>query len=181
MELLTPPPLPGTAEFDVVNPTPGDTLLQTPSALRKVKTSSQNNLAGLEGNTTGLPDLSVPPTITPQGMKAGVGAIVKMDSSGNETQMETDKPNIQSLAPIMRSHVPAPHAAKSKDYILPSQADEAGKKRWKDKMLSGHPGGRATSFEQWGQSYVIQFKTVIDAMSQSLRIKEYAGTSMFSE
>ncbi len=39
--LLKPPPLPGTVEFNAVNPTPGDALLQTLSALHKVKSSLQ--------------------------------------------------------------------------------------------------------------------------------------------
>ncbi len=48
-------------------------------------------------------------------------------------------------------------------------------------MLNGHPGGHATSFEQWGNSYATQFKTVIDMMPQSLRIKQDACNNMFNE
>ncbi len=87
----------------------------------------------------------------------------------------------QSPSPIERLHVPAPTPAKSKDYISPSQADEAGMRKWKDDMLSGHPSGCATSLEQWGNSYVTQFKTIIDTMTQSLRIKEDTYGNMFSE
>ncbi len=117
----------------------------------------------------------------PPRMKAGVGAVIRTASNRNETQMETDEPILQSQSPIERHHVPAPSAAKLKDYISPSQADEAGMRKWKDDMLCQHPGGHATSFEQWGNSYVTQSKTVIDTMTQLLRIKEDAYSNMFNE
>ncbi len=96
--------------------------------------------------------------------------------------METDEPNTQSPSPIEQPYVPTLMPAKSKDYILaPSQANETGMKKLKDDMLSGHPGGRATSFEQWGNSYATQFKTVIDMMTHALRNKEDAYSNMFNE
>ncbi len=95
--------------------------------------------------------------------------------------METDEPNTQSKSAIERPYVPTPTPAKLKDYIPPSQGDQAGMREWKDEMLSGHPGCRATSFEQWGNSYVTQFKVVFDKIIQSLRIKEEAFSNMFSE
>ncbi len=53
--------------------------------------------------------------------------------------METDKPNTQSMSAIERPSVPAPTTPKPKDYIPPSQADEAGMRKWKYDMLCGHP------------------------------------------
>ncbi len=90
-ELLAPPRLPGTAEFNAA-------LLQTPSALRKVQSSSQNNLADLAGNTAGPSNFNVPPPFAPPRMKAGIGAVIKSTPQvlkRKETQMETDKPNTQ--------------------------------------------------------------------------------------
>ncbi len=48
-------------------------------------------------------------------------------------------------------------------------------------MLKGHPGGRATTWEQWGNSFANQFKGVVDAMAHSLRIKEDSYCKMFTE
>ncbi len=95
--------------------------------------------------------------------------------------METDKPDTQSISPIERHHSPAPTPAKKKDYTLPSMADEAGMKKWIDDMLSGYPNSRATDFEWWGNSYATQFKTVINMMTQSLRIKEESHSNMFHD
>ncbi len=116
-ELLTPPPMPGTVEFNVANPTPGAALLQTPSFLQKVQSSSQNNLANLAGNTAGPSNFNIPPPFTPPGMKAGIGAVIKSTPQvlkRQETQMKTDEPNTQSPSPIEKSHVPALMPAKSK-------------------------------------------------------------------
>ncbi len=107
----------------------------------------------------------------------GVGALVKIIFtvlSRQETQMETDEPKPSTASE--RPCVPLP-----KDYISPSRADEAGMKLWANNILSGYPGGHATSFEQWGNSYVSQFKTVADTMIQSLRIKEEAYSNLFNE
>ncbi len=41
--------------------------------------------------------------------------------------------------------------------------------------------GQASEFEQWGNSYAIQFKAVLDAMTQSLKIKEDGYNDMFVE
>ncbi len=98
-----------------------------------------------------------------------------------ETQMEADEPDTQSQSPIERHQIPTPTTAKPKDYISPRMADKAGMRKWKDEMLQGHPGVSATSFEQWGNSYVTQFNAVVNTMIQSLRIKEEAYSNMFHE
>ncbi len=54
-------------------------------------------------------------------------------------------------------------------------------RQWSNDMLRGHPGGRATTWEQWGNSFVKQFKGVVDTMSHSLRIKEDSYIKMFME
>ncbi len=46
-------------------------------------------------------------------------------------------------------------------------------------MLRGYPSGHATTWEQWGNSFVTQFKGVVDTMSHSLRIKEDSYINMF--
>ncbi|MBL0686800.1 MAG: hypothetical protein JJV94_03120 [Sulfurospirillum sp.] len=64
---------------------------------------------------------------------------------------------------------------------LPVIIDEAGMRQWTHDMLSGHPGGQASVFEEWSNSYALHFKSVLDTMSQSLRIKEDGQTKMFAE
>ncbi len=134
----------------MANPKPIDALAQTPSALRNVQASSQDNLGACGGNTAEPPDIFVPPPFTPPGAKAGVGALVKSTSTvlttGVETQMETDKPILSTASE--QPHVPLPIPAKIKEYIPPSRADKASIKLWANDMLSGYPDGRATSFEQ---------------------------------
>ncbi len=150
MGVLTPPPLLESKEFNMANPMPSDALAQIPSACRKVEASSQDNLGAVAGNSAGPPDMFVLPPFTPPGAKASVGALVKCTSTvlmkRVETQMETDEQF--SSTSIGRTHVPSPTPAKPKDYVAPSLADEAGMKKWSNDMLSGHPGGCATSFEQ---------------------------------
>ncbi len=63
-----------------------------------------------------------------------------------------------SSTSVGRPHVPPPTPAKPKDYIAPSLADKTGMKKWSNDMLSGHPSDRATSFEEWGNSYVTRFQ-----------------------
>ncbi len=48
-------------------------------------------------------------------------------------------------------------------------------------MLKGYPGGCATTWEQWGNSFSNQFKCVIDTMPQSLRMKEDSYIQIFAE
>ncbi len=144
--------------------------------------SSQDDLAAVTGISAGPPNMHVPPPFIPPGSKAGVGAVIKDTSTvltRVETKMETNE-QISSTS-VGRPRVPLPTPAKPIDYVAPSQADKAGMRRWANDMLSGHPGGRATSFEQWGNSYVTQIKTVVDMMIQSLRIKEEAYSNMFNE
>ncbi len=47
--------------------------------------------------------------------------------------------------------------------------------------MKGHPGGRASTWEQWDNSFTIQFKGAMDTMSHSLRIKEDSYIKMFVE
>ncbi len=147
-----------------------------------MEASSQDNLAAVAGNSAGPPNMNVPPPFAPPGSKAGFGAVIKSTFTVLtcvETQMETDE-QISSTS-IRWPHVPHSTSAKPKDYIEPSLADETGMKKWSNDMLSGHPGGRVTFFEQWGNSCATQFKTVVDTMTQSLRIKEEAYSNMFNE
>ncbi len=48
-------------------------------------------------------------------------------------------------------------------------------------MLKSHPGGQATTWEQWSNSHALQFKGAMDTMSQSLRIKEDTYSKMFGD
>ncbi len=124
---------------------PSDTLAQTSSVRRKVEASLQDDLAAVAGNSSGPPNMNVPPPFAPLGSKAGVGAVVKSTSTvltRMETQMETDE-QISSTS-IGQPHVPPPTPAKPKYYIAPSLADEAGMRKRSNNILSGHPGGCAT-------------------------------------
>ncbi len=181
-EVVRPPEWPGTAEFILVNPTPATALLLTAFALRKVQASSQDNLLACASNTAGLSNMYVPPPFTPLGKKAGEAALIKSSSTvmaHDETEMETDeKPS--PVVPL-KPPVPKPRSAKMKDYTLPSLAHEAGMRQWSNDMLRGHPGGCATTWEQWGNSFLTQFKGVVDTMSHSLRIKEGSYINMFME
>ncbi len=76
-EVISPPPSPGSKEFNKANPMLSDTLSQTLSALCKVQASSQDNLVAVAGNTMPPADMYVPPVITPPGQKARIGATVK--------------------------------------------------------------------------------------------------------
>ncbi len=60
-EVLTPPPMIGSAAYNQVNPTLGDALLQNPSALREISRSSQDNLKACADNTAEPPNMFVPP------------------------------------------------------------------------------------------------------------------------
>ncbi len=77
-------------------------------------------------------------------------------SQSSETQMEVDEP-IPSTSTGGLTMSASKHD-KPKDYISPSQANEAGIRQWAHEMLCGHPGSRATAFEQLVNSYAIQFK-----------------------
>ncbi len=70
--------------------------------------------------------------------------------------MEVDEPIPSTITGGLTMSAPKPD--KPKDSISPSQANEAGIRQWANEMLCGHPGDRATAFEQWGNSYAIQFK-----------------------
>ncbi len=79
-----------------------------------------------------------------------------------ETELETHTPQEAAVPP--RPHLPKPTPAKSKSFPMPEMAYEAGVTEWANKMLSGHPGGRATTWEQWGYSFALQFKGVVHTM-----------------
>ncbi len=158
-----------------MNPTLSDTLSQRTPALWKVQASSQDNLAAVAGNTAPPADIYVPPVITPLGQKAEIGATVKSTpvvltkTKTEEIQMEINEhtPSTSSGKPL----VPKPRLAKAKHLKSTNLADEVGIRQWTYDMLGGHPGCRASEFEQWGNSYAIQLKEVLNAMTQSLRIK----------
>ncbi len=48
-------------------------------------------------------------------------------------------------------------------------------------MVKGHPGGWASTLEQWSNSFTLQFKGAMNTMSHSLRIKEDSYSKMFAE
>ncbi len=181
-ETLTPPPLQGTVAFNLLNPSPDEALQQNPRAKREIARSSQDNLVACAGNTAELPDMSVPPPFTPSGQKPGEGARTKASStvkSQEESQMETDAPTAPTVS--VRPPVPLPTPAKDKVSNVPCLVDEAGMKTWSNMMLKGHPSGRATTWEQWGNSFSNQFKCVVDTMAQSLRIKVDSYIKMFAD
>ncbi len=107
--------------------------------------------------------MSVPPPFTPPGQKVGEGDRTKTCStvtSQEESRMETGAPKA-TFAPV-RCPVPSHRPAKAKE---PCLVDEAGMKKWTSDMLKCHPGGHATTWEQWGNSSANQFKGVVDVMA----------------
>ncbi len=94
-----------------------------------------------------------------------------------EMEMETDTLQAPAVPPLPQLAKLTP--AKAKNYTMPEMADVAGVKEWANKMLRGHPGGRATTWEQWCHLFDLQFKGVVDTMSHSLRIKEDSYNNMF--
>ncbi len=144
-EVVRPPGWPGTAAFNLLNLTPATALLQTPSALKKVQASSQDNLLACAVNIARPSNMYVPLPFTPPGKKAGEGALIKSRSTvmaHDETEMETD----EKRSPVvpLKPPVPKPRSAKTKDYTLHNQAVEADMRKRSNDMLSGHPGGHAT-------------------------------------
>ncbi len=76
--------------------------------------------------------------------------------------METDA----ITAPEVRKPpVPSQHQPQQRDSNEPNLVDEAGLKKWSNDMLKGHPGGRASTWEQWGNSFIQQFKGAMDTVS----------------
>ncbi len=133
-------------------------------------------------NSTLAVDSSGSPPFTPPGGACGVEAVVKSTPTvlwkkdSGSTQMEVDQPLSSSSG---RPPVPQAKPAKASVPNMPVIIDEAGMKQLAHTMLSGHPGGQVMDFEQWGTSFTTQFKSVIDTMSQSLRIKEEDCNQMF--
>ncbi len=143
--------MPGTVAYNLLNPSLNEALEQNPKAKREIARSSQDNLAACAGNIAELPDMSVPPPFTPLGQKAGEGARTKASStvtSQEESQMETGATTASVLP--RRPPVPSPRPAKAKEHNEPCLVDKAGMRKWSSDMLKGHPGGRATTWEQWG-------------------------------
>ncbi len=94
-----------------------------------------------------LEDMFVPPSFKPLSKKESEGAIPKSSSTvvRAETSMKTDA----IAAPeVCRPPVPQPHQSRQCDSNEPNLVDEAGMKKWSNDMLNGHPGGRASTWEQ---------------------------------
>ncbi len=69
--------------------------------------------------------------------------------------METDA----VAAPEVRMPpVPQLRQTRQCDSNDPHLVDEAGMRKWSNNMLKGHPSGRASTWEQWGNSFTLQFK-----------------------
>ncbi len=83
----------------------------------------------------------------------------------------------KNLLPRLRENALARHNVDNEPHLV----DKAGMKKWSNDMLKGHLGGRASTWEQWGNSFALQFKGAMDTMSQSLRIKEDLYINMFAE
>ncbi len=116
----------------------------------------------------------------PPSKKGGEGAIRKSSSTvvRTETSMETDTITAHE---VHKPPVPSPRQTRQRDSNEPNLVDEAGVKKWSNNMLKGHPGGRASTWEQWGNSFTLQFKGAMDTMSHSLIIKEDSYIKMFAE
>ncbi len=71
--------------------------------------------------------------------------------------------------------------SRQRDSNEPNLVNKAGLRKWSNDMLKGHPGGRASTWEQWDNSFTIQFKGAMDTISHSLRIKEDSYIKMFAE
>ncbi len=82
---------------------------------------------------------------------------------------------------MRKSTVPSPRQPRQCDSNEPNLVDKAGVKEWSNDMLKGHPGGRASTWEQCGNSFTLLFKGAMDTMSHSLRIKEDSYIKMFAE
>ncbi len=127
-----------------------------------------------------LEDMFVSPSFKPLYKKGGEGAIRKSSSKvvRTETSMETDA----ITAPeVCKPPVPSPCQPRQRNSNEPNLVDEAGVKKWSNNMLKGHPCGRASTWEQRGNSFSLQFKGAMDTMSHSLRIKEDSYIKMFAE
>ncbi len=124
----------------------------------------------------------VPPPFTPPGHKAGKGAIIKASSTvtvHEEFVMETDAqpaPAVPPIPPVLKTT-----PARVKELNELCLLDKAGMKKWSSDMLKGHPGGRATTWEECSNSFANQFKGVVDTMAHLLRIKEVSYIKMFAE
>ncbi len=181
---MLPPLATGSEAYKLLHPSLNEALDQNTSAKRKISQSSKDNMVSVAGNTAPTPEMTVSPPFVPLGSMVSVGAKNKASSTviattQQDTLVETDA----STAPEVpaRTAVPAPIAAKAKVINVPVMVEEGGLTMWSDMMLKGHPGGSATNWEQWANSFSGQFKCVIDTITQSLRIKEDSYIKMFAE
>ncbi len=113
----------------------------------------------------------VQPPFKPPGKKEGEGAIIKCSSTvtRNETSMETDA---TTATVPMRPPVPPTGLSPQSGSNEPTIVNEEGMSKWTNDILKGYLGGQASSFEQWSNSFILQFKGAMNTMSHSLRIKE---------
>ncbi len=174
------PPLPRTDAFSKANPLPSEALAQNQRAKREIARYFQDNLKACTDMSVQLEDMFVPQSFKPPGKKESNGGIPKSSSTvvRTENSMETDA----VMAPdVRRPPVSQPRQPRQCDSNEPNLVDEAGIRKWSNDMLKGHPGGRASIWEQWGNSFTLQFKVAMDTMSHSLRIKEDSYIKMFVE
>ncbi len=97
---------------------------------------------------------------------------------GTKTSMETDA---VAAPDVYRPPVPQPRQSRQHDSNEPNLVDEADMRKLSNDMLKCPPGGRASTWEQWGNSFTLQFKVAMDTMSHLLRIKEHSYIKMFAE
>ncbi len=127
-----------------------------------------------------LEDMFVPPPFKPLSKKESEGTILKSSTTAvrTETSMEADA--VVALE-VCRPPVPQLRQSRQRNSNEPNLVDEAGVRKWSNDMLKGHPGVRSSIWEQWGNSFTLQFKGTMDTMSYSLRIKEDSYIKMFVE
>ncbi len=76
--------------------------------------------------------------------------------------METDA----ITAPeVHKPPVPSPRQPRQRDSNKPNIVEGAGVKKWSNDMLKGHPGGRTSTWEQWGNLFTLQFQRAMDTIS----------------
>ncbi len=169
-----------TDAFNKANPSHSEALALKQRAKREIPLSSQGNLKACTDVSVQLEDMFVPPPFKPPGKKESEGAISKSSSTivRTETSMETDA---VAAPEVCMPPVPQPRQSRQCDSNEPNLVDEAGMRKWSNDMLKGHPGGRASTWEQWGNSFTLQLKEAMDTMSHSLRIKEDSYIKMFAE
>ncbi len=69
--------------------------------------------------------------------------------------METD---VITALDVHKPPVLSPHQPRQRNSNEPNLVIEAGVKKWSNDMVMGRPGGRASTWEQWCNSFTLQFK-----------------------